>query len=80
MTLSLPTYNKYKLPELVDECVIWESGNGDGKNKARQAELNIHRASMDYEFDIDKCTGSGLIKTDAGFYIYVIVVNNIKSM
>ena len=21
------TYNKYKLPELVDECVIWESGN-----------------------------------------------------
>ena len=62
MTLSLPTYNKYKLPESVDECVIGESGNGDGKNKARQAELNIHRARMDYEFDIEKCTGSGLIK------------------
>ena len=30
--------------------------------KTRQAELNIHRASMDYEFDIEKCTGSGLIK------------------
>ena len=71
MTLSLPTYNKYKLPELVDECVIWESGNGDGKNKARQAELNIHRASMDYEFDIDKCTGSGLIKKQTQASIFM---------
>ena len=71
MTLSLPTYNKYKLPELVDECVIWESGNGDGKNKARQAELNIHRASMDYEFDIDKCTVSGLIKKQTQASIFM---------
>ena len=65
-------YNKYKLPELVDECVIWESGNGDGKNKARQAELNIHRASMDYEFDIDKCTGSGLIKKQTQASIFML--------
>ena len=71
MTLSLPTYNKYKLPELVDECVIWESGNGDGKNKARQAELNIHRASMDYEFDIEKCTGRGLIKKQTQASIFM---------
>ena len=41
------------------------------KNKARQAELNIHRASMDYEFDIDKCTGSGLIKKQTQASIFM---------
>ena len=71
MTLSLSTYNKYKLPELVDECVIGESGKGDVKKKVRQAELNIHRASMDYEFDVKKCTGSGLIKKQTQASIFM---------
>ena len=58
MTLSLPIYNRYKLPELVDECVI--KTRGKDIDYIKQVEMNIHRTRRMYEFDMEKCMGRTL--------------------
>ena len=69
MTLSLPIYNRYKLPELVDECVI--KTRGKDIDYIKQVEMNIHRTRRMYEFDMEKCMGRGLMKKEAQNSIFI---------
>lgn len=73
LTLSLPTYSKYKLPKMVDKYTINESRKdvNNIKKTVRYSELNIHRTSMEYEFDVEKCMGRGLLKTEENDAIFV---------